>query len=107
MVPRNQIPRDAQVAALLPDRPALLRALDGHGRVGDVPALLELDGLDVVVPEDVRDELVRLVGVLDHVDFLVDEPLQFRDILALLPDRFPDLAFLAVSDALAPTFPSR
>src|SRR6266540_2309657 len=71
MVTGDQIPRNAQVAALLPDRPPLLRRLDGHGRVGDVPTLLELDGLDVVVPEDVRDELVRLVGVLDDVDELV------------------------------------
>src|SRR6266699_4973332 len=100
MVAGDQIPRNAQVAALLPDRPALLRRLDGHARAGDVRAKLELDGLDVVVPEDVRDELVGLVGVLHHVDLLVDEPLQFRDILALLPDRFPDVAFLDDEDEL-------
>src|SRR5436305_86470 len=56
--------------------------------------LLELDALHVEVPEDVRDEPVRLVRVLDHVDVLVHEPLQLRDVLALLPDRLADVPFL-------------
>src|SRR5438309_4621550 len=94
MMARDQVPRHPEVPTFLSDRATLLRGLHGHGRMDDVPALLELDALHVEVPEDVRDEPVRLVRVLDHVDVLVHEPLQLRDVLALLPDRLADVPFL-------------
>src|SRR5256885_13601256 len=94
MMARDQIPRHPEVPTFLSDRATLLRGLHGHGRMDDVPALLELDALHVEVPEDVRDEPVRLVRVLDHVDVLVHEPLRLRDVLALLPDRLADVPFL-------------
>src|SRR5256885_14231558 len=68
MMAGDQVPRHPEVSTFLSDRAALLRGLHGHGRMDDVPALLELDALHVEVPEDVRDEPVRLVRVLDHVD---------------------------------------
>src|SRR5213083_1157626 len=94
MMAGDQVPRHPEVSTFLSDRATLLRGLHGHGRMDDVPALLELDALHVEVPEDVRDEPVRLVRVLDHVDVLVHEPLQLRDVLALLPDRLADVPFL-------------
>src|SRR5205814_915522 len=94
MMAGDQVPRYPDVSTFLSDRATLLRGLHGHGRMDDVPTLLELDALHVEVPEDVRDEPVRLVRVLDHVDVLVHEPLQLRDVLALLPDRLADVPFL-------------
>src|SRR5437660_282084 len=94
MMAGDQIPRHPEVSTFLSDRATLLRGLHGHGRMDDVPALLELDALHVEVPEHVRDEPVRLVRVLDHVDVLVHEPLQLRDVLAFLPDRLADVPFL-------------
>src|SRR5213078_3415808 len=94
MMAGDQVPRYPEVSTFLSDRATLLRGLHGHGRMDDVPALLELDALHVEVSEDVRDEPVRLVRVLNHVDVLVHEPLQFRDVLALLPDRLADVPFL-------------
>src|SRR5438046_2445898 len=94
MMAGDQVSRHPEVSTFLSDRATLLRGLHGHGRMDDVPTLLELDALHVEVPEDVRDEPVRLVRVLDHVDVLVHEPLQLRDVLALLPDRLADVPFL-------------
>src|SRR5438876_11865077 len=100
MVSGNEIPRDPQVPAFLADRPPLLRCLDGHGRVHDVPAVLDQDALHVEIPEHVRDESIRLIRVLDDVDVPVHEPLQLRDVLALLPDRLADVPFLDDEDQL-------
>src|SRR5881628_2702822 len=102
MMARDQVSGDAQVPSILSDRPPLLRRLHGHGRVDDVPSLFDLDGLDVEIPEDVRDELVRLLRILDDVDVLVDQALQLRDVLALLADRLPDVAFFDNEDELVP-----
>src|SRR5712691_85038 len=98
MVAGDQVPRHPEVPAVLSDRAALLGRLDGHRRVDDVPPLFDLHGLDVEVPEDVRDELVRVLRVLDDVDVLVDQALQLRDVLALLADRLPDVALLDDED---------
>src|SRR2546430_1723655 len=94
MMAGDQIPRHPEVPSFLSDRATFLRGLHRHGRVNDVPALLDLHAFHVEVPEDVRDEPVGLVGVLDHVDVLVHEPFQLRDVLALLPDRLADVPFL-------------
>src|SRR3989454_3928576 len=98
MVAGDQVARHAEVPSVLPNRPALLRRLDGHRRVDDVPPLFDLHGLDVEIPEDVRDELVRVFRILDDVNVLVDQALQLRDILALLADRLADVAFLDDED---------
>src|SRR5438552_1639520 len=93
MMTRDQVSGDAQVLSVLADRTPLLRRLHGDGGVDDLPPLFDLDGLDVEIPEDVRDELVRLLRILDDVDVLVDQALQLRDVLALLADRLADVAF--------------
>jgi len=46
------------------------------------------------------DEPIRLIRVLDDVDVPVHEPLQLRDVLALLPDRLADVPFLDDEDQL-------
>src|SRR3990172_12689931 len=98
MMAGNEVPRDAKVPALLPDRPALLRRVDRDRRVRDVPTLLDLDFLHVVVAEHVGDELLGIVRIFDHVDVLVHQPLELRGVLALLPDRPTDVAFLHDED---------
>src|SRR5207247_10196414 len=64
------------------------------------PAGLDQDALHVEVPEHVRDEPIRLIRVLDDVDVPVHEPLQLRDVLALLPDGLADVPFLDDKDQL-------
>src|SRR5437867_4613836 len=100
VVAGDEVPGDAEVPPLLPDRASLLRRLDRYGRVDDVPPLFDRDRLHVEVPEDVGNELVRLIRILDDMDVLVHEPLQLRDVLAFLPDRLPDVPFLHDEDEL-------
>src|SRR3989442_925523 len=100
MMAGDQVSGDAQVPSVLADRTPLLRRLHRDGGVDDVASLFDLDGLDVEVPEDVRDELVRLLRILDDVDVFVDQALQLRDVLAFLADRLADVAFLDDEDEL-------
>src|SRR5438128_9855015 len=100
MMARDEVAGDAQISSVLPDRTALLRRLDGDGRVDDVAPLFDLNGLDVEIPEDIRDELVGLFRILDDVDVLVHQAFQLRDVLAFLADRLPDVAFLDDEDEL-------
>src|SRR5438034_1325982 len=98
MMARDEVPRDAQISSILPDRTALFRRLDRDGRVHDIAPLFDLNGLDVEIPEDIRDELVGLFRILDDVDVLVHQAFQLRDVLAFLADRLPDVAFLDDED---------
>src|SRR6266581_2973316 len=61
MMAGDQVSGDAQVLSVLADRTPLLRRLHGDGGVDDVPPLFDLDGLDVEIPEHVRDVLDRLL----------------------------------------------
>src|SRR6059036_4120331 len=100
MMARDEVPGDAQISSILPDCTALFRRLDRDGRVDDVAPLFDLNGLDVEIPEDIRDELVGLLRILDDVDVLVHQAFQLRDVLAFLADRLPDVAFLDDEDEL-------
>src|SRR5207249_10628898 len=101
MMARDEVPGDAQISSILPDRTALFRRLDRDGRVDDVAPLFDLNGLDVEIPEDIRDELVGLFRILDVVDVPVDQASQLRDVLACLVDRVPDAAFLDDEDEVS------
>src|SRR2546428_3776239 len=102
MMTGDQIPRHPEDPSFLSDRATFLRGLHGHGRVNDVPALLDLHAFHIDASKDDCDEPVWLVGVFDHMDFLVHEPFQLRDVLALLPDRLADAPFLHDETQLAP-----
>src|SRR5947199_8427549 len=94
MMPRDEVAGDAQIPSVLPDRRCLLRRLDGDGRVDDVAPLFDLNGLDVEIPEDIRDELVGLLRILDDVDVLVHQAFQLRDVRAFRAYRLPNVTFL-------------
>src|SRR5207247_9237214 len=73
MMAGDQVSRHPEVSTFLSDRATLLRGLPVHGPIDELPTVLELDALHVEVPEAVRDEPVRLVRALEHVDGVVHE----------------------------------
>ncbi len=94
VVPVHDVPGQAEVLPRLSDGAPLELGIDGHGGVGDVPALLDDHLLRPVDVEHVHHELLGVLGELHDLDVLPGELLELDDVLALLPDRDVGLALL-------------